>query len=176
MKTDPIWSAFLHRQEEEAVALTAASDLVEVQPVDPSPASRYLVTFRCRGLVRLGPAEPRTAEQFALGVWFPSDYLRRVDPYEVLTWLGPPSIFHPNIGYQRPLVCVGRIAPGTGLVELVERTFDVITYRKVTMREDDALHHAACAWARANQHRFPIDDRPLRRRRLELDVRLSVGA
>jgi hypothetical protein len=38
------------------------------------------------------------------------------------------------------------------------------------MREDDALNHVACVWARANQSRFPIDPRPLRRRAARFNV------
>jgi hypothetical protein len=39
------------------------------------------------------------------------------------------------------------------------------------MREDDALNRHACAWARKNASRFPIDDRPMMRRRLEYRIR-----
>jgi hypothetical protein len=53
------------------------------------------------------------------------------------------------------------------LVDLLFQCFEVITYQKVTMREDDALNHAACAWAREHQQRFPIDRRPLKWRRPE---------
>ena len=45
--------------------------------------------------------------------------------------------------------------------------FEIITYKRVTMREDDALNPVACAWARRNTHRFPIDPRPLKRRTVE---------
>ena len=40
---------------------------------------------------------------------------------------------------------------------------EIVTWQKVTMREDDALNHAACQWARANRARFPVDSRPLKR-------------
>jgi hypothetical protein len=173
---DPIFAAFLRRQEADAAALTAASDLVEVRPVDGSPASRYLVTLRCRGLVRPVDGEPRIAEGAAVGIWFPPDYLRRADPFEVLTWLGPPHVFHPNIGQRTPAICIGHVAPGAGLAELVGRIFDVVTCRKVTVREDDALNPAACGWARENLRRFPLDDRPLRRRRLDFAVRPAPAA
>ncbi|HVR30785.1 MAG TPA: hypothetical protein VMS86_14780 [Thermoanaerobaculia bacterium] len=39
------------------------------------------------------------------------------------------------------------------------------------MREDDALNREACVWARANQHRFPLDRRPLKRRALRFELR-----
>jgi hypothetical protein len=40
----------------------------------------------------------------------------------------------------------------------------ITSYQKVTMREDDALDRDACAWARRNQFRFPVDDRGMTRR------------
>ena len=42
--------------------------------------------------------------------------------------------------------------------------FELITYSRVTMREDNALRVEACAWARAHQDVLPIDRRPLKRR------------
>ena len=63
------------------------------------------------------------------------------------------------------------VRPGTPLVDLLYQCFEIITYTKVTMREDDALNRAACGWARENQDRFPIDPRPLKRRRLRVKTR-----
>lgn len=168
---DPVFAAFLRRQQEEGEALARASDLVEVLPIDGPPARRYLVRFHCTGLVRPPGGEPREACRFEVGIWFPSDYLRRADPFQVLTWLGPRHVFHPNISVTAPVLCVGRFLPGTALVDLVYQCFEIITFNKVTMREDDALNHEACVWARANQQRFPIDRRPLKRRPLRLELR-----
>ena len=116
------------------------------------------------------------ASRFEVGIWFPSDYLRRAEPWEVLTWLGPRRVFHPNISDRMPVICVGRLAPGTWLVDLLYQVFEIISYQKVTMREDDALNPAACAWARENQHRFPVDRRPLKwRKPLAEPVEAEVG-
>ena len=101
---------------------------------------------------------------FDVGLHFPSNYLRRVDPTLVLACLKPFEVWHPNI--RPPLICIGHLPPGTGIVDIVYQVFEVITYNKVTMREDDALNRAACAWARKNQDRFPVDTRPLTRRRV----------
>lgn len=165
---DPVYEAFLARQYEEGMALARASDLLELEPLDGSPPCRYLARFRCTGLVR--PRENGSgmrgrvveADRFEVGIWFPSDYLRRADPWQVLTWLGPRQVFHPNISDRMPLICVGRLQPGTWLVDLLYQCFEIISYQKVTMREDDALNPAACAWAREHQHLFPIDRRPLK--------------
>jgi hypothetical protein len=167
--TDRILEGFLTRQAVEAAELSAASDLVEVLPLDGPPPRHYAVRYRCKGLVKAG-GEIQEAQHFEIGVWFPPDYLRRADPFQILTWFGPPNVFHPNISDRAPFICVGRLAPGTSLADIVYQVFDIITYQKVTPREDDALNHEACAWVRNNRHRLPVDRRPLKRRRLELKV------
>src|SRR6266446_2318 len=68
---------------------------------------------------------------------------------------------HPNI--SAPFMCLGHIAPATPLVDLIYCSFELITYIKCTMRENDALNREACGWAR-HQARFPLDRRPLKRR------------
>ena len=171
---DRILAAFLSKQHEEAMSLAAASDLLELAPLAgpaQGPSDRYIAQFRCTGLAKANqtPRGPVVeANHFALGIWFPPDYLSRADPFAILSWLDPWTVFHPNI--RAPFVCVGRIAPGTPLVDLLYQVFEIITYTKVTMREDDALNKEACAWARQHLHRFPVDRRPLKRRALDLEV------
>jgi hypothetical protein len=162
MTNDRVYEAFLAAQRAEGEALAAASDLVTIEPVG-SDSDRYLVRFSCTGLVRTLTGDVAEARRFEVGIWFPPDYLRRAVPWEVLTWLGPRRVLHPNISDRGPFICVGRLSPGTSLVDLVFQCYEIITYQKVTMREDDALNHWACVWARDNQHRFPIDRRPLKR-------------
>lgn len=167
---DGVFKAFLERQQVEGMELADASDLVEIVPLGPRPARRYIVRFRCRGLVRHDDGSIKEASHFETGIRFPGDYLRRADAFQVLSWLGPRSCWHPNISTQAPVVCIGHIAPGTRLVDLVYRLFDVITYVKVTPREDNALNRDACTWARRHQHLFPIDRRPLKRRALTIHI------
>ena len=170
---DKIFESFLERQYEEGMALAAESDLLELVPLfwfeERSPQT-YLARFSCQGLVRAPGGEIKDAATFEVMISFPSDYLRYANPFEVLSWLGPAEVFHPNISDKAPLICVGRLAPGTPLVDILYQCFEIITYNKVTMREDDALNREACAWARRNQHRFPLDRRPLKRRALDLQV------
>ena len=162
MSRDPIYEAFLARQYEEGMALARASDLLELEPLGDFPPCRYIARFSCTGLVRSRPGQVSETDRFEVGIWFPSDYLRRAEPWQVLTWLGPREVFHPNISNRLPLICVGKLKPGTWLVDLLYQCFEIISYQKVTMREDDALNAAACAWAREHQHRFPVDRRPLK--------------
>jgi hypothetical protein len=170
---DKIFAAFLQRQYEEGRALAGASDLLELFPmptVDGEPSQTHIARFLCNGLVRSSEGEIVEANHFEVMINFPSDYLRRADPFQVLTWLGPRNVFHPNISDRAPLICVGKLAPSTPLVDLLYQCFEIITYNKVTMREDDALNVAACKWARENQGRFPVDRRPLKRRALNIEV------
>jgi hypothetical protein len=173
---DLILTAFLTKQRREAEALNRESDLVEIFPAAGEAPRRYRVRFRCAGLVRSANGEIVEADRFETGVWFPADYVRRADPFETLTWLGPSNVFHPNISDTLPLICIGRLTRGTPLVDIVYRLFDLITYNNVTMVETDALNRAACAWARTNRHRFPVDRRPLKRRAIGLTVEPAVRA
>jgi hypothetical protein len=189
---DQIYARFLRRQAEEGLALAEQSDLLEMVPVDalhgsPRPDdaggwlaqndglfTRYIARFFCAGLVRRADGTIARANEFAIGIWFPPDYLRRANPLQVLTWLSPDEVWHPNIGRidaaDRVFLCIGAVTPGTPLVDLLYRTFETISYVKVTPREDDSLNKAACAWARRNQHMFPIDSRPLKRRPVDFEV------
>jgi hypothetical protein len=166
---DKVLNAFLERQYDLGRELAESSDLLELFPLGDPPIHHYVARFRCKGLTRARDGEIVESELFEVGIRFPLDYLRRADPGEVLTWLGPQEIFHPNI--RAPFICVGRLAPGTGLVDLLFQCYEIISYWRVTMREDDALNVDACAWARRNQHRFPIDRRPLKNRGLSPDGR-----
>jgi hypothetical protein len=174
---DLVLDRFLGRQLEDVTDLTADSDRLSVVPLPGSqPPSRYLVRFQCTSLV-LGTGGPIELDGlYDLGIWFPADYLRRINPAQVITWLAPRNIWHPNIG-PAPLtaahpifVCPGRLTPGTPLVDLLTQIHEILTFNKVTMREDDALNQAACAWSRANQERLPLDRRPLKRTALHVEA------
>jgi len=155
---DNILKLFLETQQREAMQLAAESDLLGLVVVD---SQHYVATFRCRGLVRDARGQVREHDGFTLGIWLPESYLRVVNPAEILTWLEPSEVWHPNI--RPPFVCLGKIAPGTPLVDLLHRCFELIGFENVGMREDDALNQPACAWARRNRERFPVDRRPIKR-------------
>jgi hypothetical protein len=173
--TDHILSGFLRRQYEEGMALAVDSDLLTLIPLEGDPPQRYIAEYRCTGLTRTSSGEIAEANRFAVGIWFPDDYLRHAEPFQVLTWLAPRNVWHPNISSQAPIVCPGRLVAATSLVEILWQIFEIITYNKVTMREDDALNREACGWARANLQHFPIDRRPLKRRALEAPAAAAPG-
>ena len=167
-KDDLVMQRFLESQCADANALAAASDLLSLYPYGNPPHQLYRAAFRCGGLVCRPGGEIGPADHFEVLIRFPDDYLRKANPMEVVTWLGPPNVWHPNI--RPPVVCVGHIAPGTRLVDLLYQLHEIITWRKVTMNEFDALNHAACQWARDNTNLFPVDATPLKRR----DVSFAV--
>jgi hypothetical protein len=167
--SDAVYDAFLRQQQEEGLALARQSRLLDLVPFG-DPADRYLARFTCRGLVRTPAGAVVEAEEFGVGIWFPNDYVRRAHPFQVLTWMGPRNVWHPNISDTQPLICVGRLVPGTGLVDLLYQCWELITWNRATINENDALNHAACQWARNNADRVPVDRRPLKHRPLDLRI------
>lgn len=168
MGYDQIFEAFLDTQFDQGMALARASDLLELAPVDSPSHQRYVAEFRCRGLVRLPNGDIEEGDRFGVGIHFPDDYLRRVDPYQILFWLGPQNVWHPNISDKAPAICLGHLGPATPLVDLLYQVFEIITYHKYSAV--DSLNQGAAAWARQNQHRFPVDTRPLKRRVVTFDL------
>jgi hypothetical protein len=165
---DPILRSFLSRQTEDGRALAQASDILDL---DCLPTGQHFIAhYSCKGLVKEPDGLVREADAFHVGVYFGGDYLRTVNPYETLTLFGPLNTYHPNVAFGAPFLCVGRIAPGMPLVDLLYQVYEILSYQKLTPREDDALNKEACRWARANQCRFPVDRRPLKRRPLVLEV------
>jgi ubiquitin-protein ligase len=166
---DPIYQRFMERQLAEGVALSDASDVLSLRQ-SPMTPPHFVAEYTCNGLIRDAAGEIREANQFQVGIWFPADYLRRADPFEMLR-IFTPNVWHPNVGSELPLICIGRLTPGTSLVDILFQVYEILTYQKYNPREDDALNKAACAWARANQDRFPVDRRPLKHQSLKLEVR-----
>jgi hypothetical protein len=159
---DRIFASFLEAQHEEAAALAAASDILELDAID---AQHLLARFHCRGLVRDGSGAIRDADRFEVGIWLPGDYLRRVEPALVLTLLAPRNVFHPNV--RGPFLCIGPVAPGTPVVDVIYRVYELLSWQSVTVDERDALDPEACQLARNHPERFPLDRRPLKRRRVD---------
>jgi len=166
--TDPVYQGFMESQLAEGMALSADSDILDLH-LSPIAPPHFLAEFHCNGLVRDGDGEICEAGEFRVGVWFPDDYLRRASTFDVLR-IFTPGVWHPNVSGESPMLCIGTLAPGTPLVDILHRTYEVLTYQQCNPVESNALNKAACAWARAHQPRFPIDGRPLKRRRLELEV------
>lgn len=159
--SDPVFSAFLRTQRQNGLALAAASDLLQLQPEPGEEPRRYIAHFSCEGLVRLPDGKIARANSFLVGIQFPTDYLRTVDPRVVATILQPlNACWHPNVGEDGRL-CLGHLPPGTGLTEILFQIWDVLTYNRYAA--SDGLQPEAMEYARQNRHLFPIDRRPLKR-------------
>lgn len=172
---DPILARFLNKQAEDAAALAAESDIVQVEPLrrGPGPAQHFIARFACYGFVKLPDGQIVKHNQFAVGIFLPDDYLHQASTYQVLTWLSPAGIFHPNV--RVPFVCVGErfLRPGTKLVEIIYQLHAVITYHRWASHA--GLNPDACAWVINNQHLLPADTRPLKRRKLSLELAPAAG-
>ena len=123
LMNDPILHSFLARQLEAGTRLAADSDLLALVPQGGRPPRVYLAHLGCKSLVRTPGGEVKEHSGFGFAVSFPSDYLRHVDPMRVVTLLGPP-VFHPNVAHRAPLICLGRLAPGTELVDILSGMVD----------------------------------------------------
>lgn len=169
---DLVYRGFMERQLAEGLALAQESDLLQLR-IPPLAPPHFIAEYHCTGLVREEDGVIRETDHFEVGIWMPPDYLRRADTFDSLR-IFTPNNWHPNISHEFPLICIGRLAPGTTLVDILYQIYDVLTYQKYNPREDNCLNKVACAWARENQHRFPTDRRPLKRRRLlNLEVKTA---
>jgi len=162
--SDPVFESFLQQQLQQGVALAQQSDLLDVVPF---AMDRYIAYYRCKGLVRFPSGEIGEASDFAVGIWFHPDYLSQAQPARLLTWLGPHNAWHPNI--RSPLICAGHVVAGMEISDLLYQCFEIITYHIWTPQSP--LNLEAAQWARNNQHRFPVDSRPLKRRAIDLELK-----
>jgi hypothetical protein len=171
-----ILSRFLERQASEGAKLAAESDVLDLKPIchAKGPAQHFIARFNCLGFVKEANGEIRSHNRFEVGIYFDDEYLRRANTFHVLTWLKPDTVFHPNI--RSPHLCVGDqfFRPGTPLVEVLYQTHALITYRK--WASNAGLNPEACQWAINNQHLFPTDPRPLKRRQRPIEVEHATVA
>jgi hypothetical protein len=161
--TDSIRRSFLLAQQRDALQLAAQSDVLTLEALMAAgdPPDAYIAHFRCKGVTCEPVSGPVVSDaEFVAGVRFPGDYLRRVNPADVVTWLWPPTIFSPHVMF--PAICCGRLTAGTSLVDILYQIYEIITYANYAPH--DALNRQAAQWARHHQHLFPVDRRPLKRR------------
>jgi hypothetical protein len=56
------------------------------------------------------------------------------------------------------------------LIDILYQAHEVGTGNKLMMLEHDALNWDACAWARRNMDRFPVDRRPLKGAAVDFEI------
>ncbi|RME56377.1 MAG: hypothetical protein D6795_01540 [Deltaproteobacteria bacterium] len=142
----------LHNDYEEMIRLGARADWFDFV-TEGTPPTRYLLTFRCRGLMRV---EDRIVIsdfhqcRMLLGAHYPSH------PPDV-TWLTP--IFHPNI--RGEAVChSSHWAASWSLADFVAELADMIRLAKHNV--NSPLDRVAADWVRRNLEKLPLDPRSLR--------------
>ena len=92
---DPIRRSFLEAQYSEGMALARESDILTLTPVGGSSTSpsHYIAEYKCRGVLRDEDGNVAPAlSHFHVGIAFPADYLRHVNPLRVATWLSPANV------------------------------------------------------------------------------------
>lgn len=167
--SDPILQAFRAQQLVAAKALAERGDILKLRSLDPGAApSAYHVTFHCKTLV-LDGTEVREADRVEVGFFIPPDYLERVDPVRTVSILNPFNIFHPNV--LGPVICIGRMTPGTELTDLIYQVYEIVTFQKYATH--DSLNKRAAQWCRNNHARLPLERRPLKRRSLAIEGELE---
>jgi hypothetical protein len=168
--SDKILATFLNAQYERAMALASASDFLDLTAIrEPGlPPDKYIATFACQTALRLGDDTITIAPtRVNIGIFFAADHLRRrPDMSQLVSWLAPGNIVHPNI--RAPFVCLGSFDAGITLVDILFQTYEIVSYLKWSPH--DALDPIAAQWARNNQQLFPTDRRPLRRRSRSIEV------
>jgi len=164
---DPILTAFLTQQHEQAMDLAKRSGIMDIVPVDGTPPNKYLVDFNARGLVRGRNGEIDCCDRCTVGIWMPENYLR--DDWDevlmpILTYVGPhPVPWHPNICIRpgEPHYICAHVKPCTPIGRLLYAAYEIWTW-KLLYTGDDGLNPEASAWARRqDRSRFPVDPRPL---------------
>lgn len=165
---DSIFEHWLRAQQQDAHALVKTSDRIRVLPGGGEPARTYMVEFDCRGLIRGPLGEVQQHEGFRILIGFGPDHLRRVDPMRLGVCQEP--LWHPN-ALPTPIgsiICPGAARPGIGLAALIEQYYSILTWQKVNRA--DPLNPGACQWSRKWDGK-PIDDRPLRRHTLQIQLK-----
>ena len=93
---DRVFASFLECQWADASAF--ASDVVRIHGIGQSPPQHFVAEFHCNSVVRNSAGQIHEARRaYVAGIFFPDDYLRRAEVPQVITWLEPTSIYHPNI-------------------------------------------------------------------------------
>ena len=169
---DAYLKRWLDRNIADAMALAAESDILKLRTFahdETLPPQHLIARFECRIYIKKHNGEIGTSDHAAVGSQFPDHYLREMNAYEVLTWLGPKNAFHPNLRMPTA-ICLGEkfLKPGLPLVELIYQLWSVVSFQRFAAHAP--LNEDAAQWARANRHILPADPRPLKRRKIDLDI------
>jgi len=116
---DKIFEAFLKRQTKRAWRSLDRAHLLELYPMGGDPPDRYVASVSMQGLMRSQNGDVVEADHFEVGIWFPSDYLRRAEPFQVLTWVVRLTCSTQISATKAPFICVGKLKPNTALADIL---------------------------------------------------------
>jgi ubiquitin-protein ligase len=155
---DPIFERFLRESWHNAKSLADGSDVVELVPFGDPPHA-VVAQFHANCYVKT-PQGTALHFGFTVGYRFPENYLNLALPWEVMHFLAPATVWHPNIRVNA--ICLGTgLQPGTELRELLFRTYELVTFQRRS-QPADPLNAEAAAWVRRNWPVQPADSRPLK--------------
>jgi ubiquitin-protein ligase len=141
--------------------LAAKSDLIKVEPKEGKPPTKYLVTFKCRGMMlRPNNGKPCLTANHVMEIYLPAGIPGYPNEAPYVICLTPH--FHPNISQENNMVCIGIERDWESSLDiawLVTHLADMITYRVYGFEKP--YNKEAVKWAKANKAKLPVDNRPL---------------
>lgn len=141
--------------------LASKSDLIEVEPTEDDPPTKYRVTLKCKGMM-LHPAsgKPCLTADHIMEIYLPAGIPGYPNEAPYVLCLTPH--FHPNISPENNMVCIGIERDWESSLDiawLVTHLADMITYRVYGFEKP--YNQKAVKWAKANKAKLPLDTRPL---------------
>lgn len=151
----------LEADQRRLMSAFAGHPHVRVEPVGPTPAERYRITYTVLGLHRTPQNELVRAGIHVVDVVLPGGYPRE-KPY--CTTASP--IFHPNFGNY---ICIADFwSPSQSLLDVVVQIGDMIQFR--SHNTGSPLNALAARWAAENPGRLPVGNTEIRPADLEVQV------
>ncbi len=120
--------------------------LITVEPLGPTPAEKYRITFRLQGIALQGD-QPVHSDIHQCEIHLPVGYPREQPLVLPLT-----PIFHPNVS-DRFCIADDWYA-GEGLMDVITRLADIIQYKSFNTKS--YLNRRAAIWAEQNPNLFPV--------------------
>jgi ubiquitin-protein ligase len=141
--------------------LATKSDLIEVEPTEGDPPTKYLVTLKCKGMM-LHPTKgkPCLTANHVMEIYLPAGIPGYPNEAPYVLCLTPH--FHPNISPENNMVCIGIERDWESSLDiawLVTHLADMITYRVYGFEKP--YNQKAVKWTKANKAKLPLDTRPL---------------